>query len=433
MIKECLKEKMYVYKLENGLDAIIIPMKNTNRKYAMYSTHFGSINYKFKTKEDSEIITVPDGVAHFLEHKLFEQEDDENALDKLTKMGANPNAYTSFNHTSYLFDCTENFNEVFKALIHFVQNPYLTDENVEKEKGIIAQEISMYDDDPDWQLFFGFVNSLYGSHAITKDIAGTCETISKINPEILYKCYNNFYKPSNMVICVVGDVNVDEILNIIKSNVKDDKEKSRIERFYGEEKDEIYKKESIKKMDVSIPIFMFGFKDGFNKNRLESGYEKDNIEVVKYDVALQIALELIAGKSTKLFEELYSEGLVTREFGLSFSYEEDYAYTSFDNESTNYNEVIKRVSNKINEIKEKGLNEIDFERAKKMLYGNFVKGFNDVSRIATMVISDYFKGVNSFDYVSCYKQIDKTYVENVIKNHFDFEKMAISVIEPKNN
>ncbi len=430
MIKECLNEKMHVYKLENGLDVIIIPIKNTNRKYAMYSTHFGSINYKFKTKEDNDIIIVPDGVAHFLEHKLFEQEDGENALDKLTKMGANPNAYTSFNHTSYLFDCTENFNDVFKALIHFVQNPYLTKENVEKEKGIIGQEIGMYDDDPEWQLFFGFVNCLYGSHAITKDIAGTVETIADITPEILYKCYNNFYKPSNMVICVVGDVDVDETLNIIKENVKEDKEKSKIERFYGEEKEEIYKKENIKKMDVNMPLFMFGFKDNFNKERLESGYEKDNREIVKYDVALQIALELITGKSTKLFEDLYSEGLVTREFGLGFTYEEDYAYTSFDNESSNYKEVIKRVSERIKELKENGLDEEDFERAKKMLYGNFVKGFNDVSRIATMIISDYFKGINSFDYVESYKQIDKAYVEEVIRKHFDFDKMALSVIEP---
>lgn len=431
MIKECLNEKMHIYKLENGLDVIIIPMKNTNRKYAMYSTHFGSINYKFKTITDENEIIVPDGVAHFLEHKLFEQEDGENALDKLTKMGANPNAYTSFNHTSYLFDCTENFNDVFKALIYFVQNPYLTEENVEKEKGIIGQEIQMYDDDPEWQLFFGFVNCLYGGHAITKDIAGTIDTISEITPDVLYKCYNNFYKPSNMVICVVGDVNVEETLDIIKENVKEDKKQLKIERFYGEEKEEIFKKENKKKMDVNLPIVMFGFKDNFNKERLESGYEKDNIGVVKYDVALQIALELVAGKSTKLYEDLYSEGLVTREFGISFSYEEDYAYTAFDNESNNYNEVIKRVLDRINYLKENGIEEKDFERAKKMLYGNFVKGFNDVSRIATMVVSDYFKGINSFDYVESYKQIDKKYVEDAIRKHFDFDKMAVSVIEPK--
>lgn len=431
MIKECLNEKMHIYKLENGLDVIIIPMKNTNRKYAMYSTHFGSINYKFKTVADENEIIVPDGVAHFLEHKLFEQEDGENALDKLTKMGANPNAYTSFNHTSYLFDCTENFNDVFKALIHFVQNPYLTEENVEKEKGIIGQEIQMYDDDPEWQLFFGFVNCLYGGHAITKDIAGTIDTISEITPDVLYKCYNNFYKPSNMVICVVGDVDVEETLNIIKENVKKDDDKSKIERYYGEEKEDVFKKENKKKMDVNLPIVMFGFKDNFNKERLESGYEKDNIEVVKYDVALQIALELIAGKSTKLYEDLYSEGIVTREFGIGFSYEEDYAYTAFDNESNDYNEVIKRVLDRINDLKENGINEEDFERAKKMLYGNFVKGFNDVSRIATMVVSDYFKGINSFDYVESYKQIDKKYVEDAIRKHFDLDKMAVSIIEPK--
>ena len=242
MIKTCLNENMHIFKLDNGLDVIIVPVKNAGRKYATYSTHFGSINYKFKTKEDTNEIVVPDGVAHFLEHKLFEQEDGENALDKLNKMGANPNAYTSFNHTSYLFDCTDNFNEVFKALMHFVQNPYLTPENVEKEKGIIGQEIQMYDDDPEWQLFFGFVNCLYGSHAITKDIAGTVESISHITPEVLYKCYNNFYKPSNMVICVVGNVDVDEVLNLIKDNVKENNDNSEIERFYGTEQDGIFKK-----------------------------------------------------------------------------------------------------------------------------------------------------------------------------------------------
>lgn len=431
MIKECLNETMHITKLENGLDVIIVPVKNVDRKYAMYSTHFGSINYKFKTKEDADEVTVPDGVAHFLEHKLFEQEDGENALDKLTKMGANPNAYTSFNHTSYLFDCTENFNEVFKALMYFVQHPYLTPENVEKEKGIIGQEIQMYDDDPEWQLFFGFVNCLYGNHAITKDIAGTIESISHITPEVLYKCYNNFYKPSNMVICVVGNVDVDETLNLIKENVKDNNDKSKIERFYGEETDGIYKRESIKKMDVNLPLVMFGFKDNFNKERLEGGYEKDNIEVVKYDVALQIALELIAGKSSTLFEELYNERLVTREIGLSFSYEEDYAYTAFDAETSNYNEVINRVAKKIDDLKQNGINEQEFERVKKMLYGNFVKGFNDVSRIATMIVSDYFKGVNSFDYVEVYNEIDKQFVEEAIKKHFNTERMAVSVVEPK--
>ena len=201
MIYECLNEKIYTEKLDNGLQVIIIPKKGGTKKYAAYATHFGSINYKFKVEGQEEVVTVPDGVAHFLEHKLFEQEDGVNALDRLS-MGANPNAYTSFNHTSYLFECTENFDEVLKALIHFVQNPYLTEENVEKEKGIIGQEIQMYDDDAHWQVFFGLLNSLYGGHAITKDIAGTIETIAEITPETLYKCYNTFYDTSNISIYI---------------------------------------------------------------------------------------------------------------------------------------------------------------------------------------------------------------------------------------
>ena len=428
--KQCLNETMHIEKLENGLDVIIIPMKNVTRKYATFATHFGSINYRFIPEGEKEMLTVPDGVAHFLEHKLFEQEDGENALDKLTKMGANPNAYTSFNHTAYLFDTTDNFEEVFKALLYFVQNPYLTKENVEKEKGIIGQEIQMYDDDPDWQLFFGFVNCLYGGHAITKDIAGTVETISHITPEILYQCYDNFYKTANMVVCVCGNVDVEETLRLIKENVHAKGNIDKITRDYGEEKETIYQERIEKKMDVSMPLFMFGFKDNFNKDCLDSGYEKDNLEVVKYDVALQIALELIAGKSTHLFEELYSEGLVTREFGLSFSYEEDYAYTSFDNESAHYEEVIKRIMQKIAELKQNGIDENEFERTKKMLYGNFVRRFNDVSQVATMVISDYFKGINTFDYVNVYHEIDKEYVENALRKHFDESKKTISIISP---
>ena len=184
-------------------------------------------------------------------------------------------------------------------------------------------------------------------------------------------------------------------------------------------------------MDVNLPLAMFGFKDNSNKDRLESGYEKDNIDVVKYDVAIQIALELIAGKSSSLYEELYNKGIVTREFGLSFSYEEDYAYSAFDIETSNYEEVVNKVLNKIEQLKQNGINEEEYERTKKMLYGNFVKGFNDVSRIASMVVSDYFKGINSFDYVEVYNKIDKAYVEEVIKKHFDKEKLAISIVKPK--
>lgn len=434
MIYECLNEKIYTEKLSNGLQVVIIPKKGGTKKYAAYATHFGSINYKFKTSNESEPITVPDGVAHFLEHKLFEQEDGVNALDKLTKMGANPNAYTSFNHTSYLFECTDNFEEVLKALIEFVQNPYLTDENVEKEKGIIGQEIQMYDDDPSWQLFFEFLNCLYGKHAITKDIAGTIESIAEITPEILYNCYNTFYDPSNMILCVAGDVNIDEVLNIIKSDTKTQKVFSEIDRFYGDEHETLNKKKAEKKMDISVPMFMFGFKDNYAVNKYADGDKfkaalPDNVnEALKYNVTIQILLEIIAGSGTTLYEELYNEGLLTKELSYDFSMEEDYAYTAISGESKDCDAVIERINNKIKVLKENGIDEDEFNRTKKALYGNFVRSFEDVSNVANMFISDFFRGINSAMYAKAYKEITIEYATEVLKNHFDFEKEAVSII-----
>ena len=301
MIDERLNEKVYFEHLENGLDVILVPKKGATNYYAMYATHFGSLNYKFKAPGDTEITTVPDGVAHFLEHKLFEEEDGVNALDKLSKIGASANAYTTFNHTAYLFSCNDRFNEAFDMLLSFVQNPYLTDENVEKEKGIIGQEINMYDDDAEWQVYFNFLLALYGDkHAVTKDIAGTVETITEITPEVLYKCYNTFYDPSNMVICVAGDIEPEKILNKIKEAVKHTKEKPEIERYYGEITDGVAQAKIEKKMDVSIPMAILGFKDITNKELMKAGFSNGNFELVKKNVAIEILLEMIAGERTEL-------------------------------------------------------------------------------------------------------------------------------------
>lgn len=431
MIKEKINEKVIVEHLNNGLDVILIPKKNAVRTYAMYATHFGSLNYKFKVPGEDEITVVPDGVAHFLEHKLFEEEDGVNALDKLSKLGANANAYTSFNHTAYLFSCTDKFDESFDALLKFVQNPYLTDENVEKEKGIIGQEIKMYDDEPDWQVFFGFLNCLYGDHAIAKDIAGTVETISEITPEILYKCYNTFYDPSNMVICVAGDIDTNKVLEKIKNSVKDTPEKSEIERYYGNVGKDIVKERTVKQMDVSIPMFIMGFKDTENSKMLNSGYNEDNFDKVLKHVAMEILLEMIVGKSTKLYEEMYNEGLVTKEFGIDYSFEEDYAYSSISGESNRVDEVIERIKRRIEELKLIGIEDEEFNRIKRMLYGSYIKIFDSVSSCARVFINDYFRGINSFDYVDAYKNITVDYAEDVLKKHFDFSKMAVSIVEKK--
>ena len=431
MIQERLNEKVYFEHLENGLDVIIVPKKGATNFYATYATHFGSLNYKFKAPGEDEVTTVPDGVAHFLEHKLFEEEDGINALDKMSKIGANANAYTTFNHTAYLFSCNSRFDEAFDILLKFVQNPYLTDENVEKEKGIIGQEIKMYDDDPDWQVFFRLLTALYGDkHAVSKDIAGTVETISEITPEILYRCYNTFYDPSNMVIAVAGDVDPEKIIEKIKASVKVQPEKPEIERYYGEISPTVFEKRVESKMDVSIPMAALGFKDTKAQKLRKAGYKEDNSDLVKRAVAIEILLSMISGDSSKVFEELYSEGVITKSIGSDFTFEEDYAYSGFSFESNDVDRVVDRIKKEIDDLKANGLNEEIFERTKKMLYGGLVRTFNDPTVAARAFVNDYFKGISSFEFVDAYQNIDKSYVESVLNEHFNYDNMALSVVLP---
>ena len=431
MIQEKLHEKVYFEHLENGLDVIIVPKKGATNYYATYATHFGSLNYKFKAPGENEVTTVPDGVAHFLEHKLFEEEDGINALDKLSKIGANANAYTTFNHTAYLFSCNSRFDEAFDILLKFVQSPYLTNENVEKEKGIIGQEIKMYDDDPDWQVFFQLLTALFGDkHAVSKDIAGTVETISEITPEILYKCYNTFYDPSNMVIAVAGDVDPEKIIEKIKASVKVQPEKPEIERYFGEISPTVAKPRVEKKMDVSIPMAVLGFKDTKAQRLRKAGYSEDNSDLVKRSVAIEILLSMISGDSSKLFEELYNDGTITKSIGGDFTFEEDYAFSSFSFESNDIDKVVSRIKEEITKLKEEGLDDQIFDRTKKMLYGGLVRTFNDPTITARAFVTDYFKGISSFEFVDAYQNIDKSFVEEVLKDHFDFNNMALSVVLP---
>lgn len=431
MIQEKLKEKVRWEHLENGLDVILIPKPGATNDYALYATHFGSLNATFKAPGESEITVVPDGVAHFLEHKLFEEEDGINALDKLSKIGANANAYTTFNHTAYLFSCNDRFEEAFSMLLDFVQHPYLTEENVEKEKGIIGQEIRMYDDDPDWQVFFQLLYGMYGTeHAVTKDIAGTVDTIAQITPEILYRCYHTFYDPSNMVICVAGDIDPDQVLAKIREAVSTTKEKPEIERYYGSIPATIHQARVEKVMDVSIPMVAVGYRDDSVKGIVKAGYTEDHSDLVKKHVAVEIAMTMIAGESTDLYEELYASGALMKPIGVEYTFEEDYAYAAFSFESNQEEVVINALQQKMQDLQEHDVEETVFQRTKKMLYGEFVKLFNDATNMARVFTNDYFKGINTFQYVDAYQTITKGEVEHVIQQLFRTDHRVISIVRP---
>ena len=414
-------EKAYIEKLDNGLTVIIIPKKNTNKKYVIWGTHFGSIDNRFIMPNTNEEVFIPDGVAHYLEHKMFEQENGKNSLDVLMALGLDANAYTTNDHTAYLFECTDNFYEGLDELMDYVQHPYFTDENVEKERGIIGQEIKMYDDEPGWKLYMNALDCLYKENPVKIDIAGSIESISKIDKDVLYKCYNTFYHPSNMVLAVCGDFNPEDILKEIKSRLIKKEEQGDIKRIYSPKENSINKKYKEAIMEVSNPIYMIGFKD----NDLE---EK---EMVKKHIAVEILLNMMVGKSSELYKTLYENGTIMSSPDMDYEFTNQYAHVLISGQSKDPEKVKEKLQEVIKNMKQNGIEENHFKRIKKKVYGDYIIEYNSVADIARMFMADYFKGINSFDYIEKYDEITLEYVNEVLNNLFKEENMVMSVVKSK--
>lgn len=417
-----LKEKLYVEKLENGLTVMILPRKTTQKKYAMWGVNFGSIDNHFINPDNNKEIKIPDGVAHFLEHKMFEQENGINSLDALSSLGVDANAYTTNDYTTYLFECTDNFYEALDELMDYVQHPYYTDENVEKEKGIIGQEINMYDDYPTWKVYMNAMECLYHNNPVKLDIAGTIESITPITKETLYDCYNTFYTPSNMLMVITGDFEPEKLIQEIKNRIVKNENKGEIKRIYPEEPEEINKEKIEAVMDVNNPIFVIAIKDKTLENETEQ---------VKKHIAIEILLNIIAGKSSKLYKELYEKGMVMSPLDLDYEFSKQYAHIAISGQSNEPERVMEELKKEIEKLKKEGLEKQQFERIKKKIYGDYITEYNDISGVARMLMSDYFKGINSFEYIENHKQVTKEYAEKILKEIFDENKMVISIVKGK--
>ena len=417
-----INEKLYIEKLENGLTVMVVPKTGVKKKYIIWGTNYGSLDNKFIVPGEEDITEVPDGVAHFLEHKMFEQEGKPNSLDVLSSLGVNANAYTTNDHTAYLYECTENFYEALDEFMDYVQHPYFTDENVEKEKGIIIQEINMYQDYPEYILYMNAIKAMYKESPVKIDIAGTEETVRKIDKDILYKCYNTFYNPSNMAMVITGDFEPEKIIEEVKSRLIDKKGTSEIKRIYPEEPKEIMQKSIETKMDISMPLFMIAFKQS----------EKLSKDIIKKTIGIEIILNILVGKSSNLYKKLYSEGIISSEMGFDYECTRNYGHLIIQGQTTDTTVVVNSFKNELEKLKKEGLNEEDFMRTKKSIYGSYIKIFNNVQEISTMFLADYFKGVNSLDYLEEYKTVTKEYTEELIKNMFNEDKMVISTVLPKN-
>ncbi|HBY3332348.1 TPA: insulinase family protein [Clostridioides difficile] len=425
IVNDILKEEVYYEKLQNGLDVYFMPKRGFMKKYAILATNYGSNDLEFVPIGEDKKIRVNEGIAHFLEHKMFDQPDGGDAFDKFSKLGVNANAFTNFTMTAYLFSATENFYESLEHLIDYVQTPYFTDENVEKEKGIIAQEIKMYNDDPDWNVYFNCLKAMYINYPARIDIAGTVDSIYKITKEELYKCYNTFYNPGNMALFVVGDLDVEKVIDVTKksNNYKVDKLSKSIERFYPEEPEGVKEKEVIEKFPISMPMFNIGFKD--------SNVGLKGKELLRKEIVTDILVGMLFKKGSKLYEDLYMQGLINENFGAGFSSQVDYAFSIIAGDSKEPKKVKEIILDYIEKSKKEGLSKEEFERTKKKKIGSFIKCFDSINFIGNSFISYVFKDINLLDYLDIIKDITFEEVEERLKEHFKEKYCVISIVEPK--
>ena len=351
---------------------------------------------------------------------LFRSSNGTNSLDTLMALGIDANAYTTNDHTAYLFECTEHFYEGLDELMDYVQNPYFTDENVEKEKGIIGQEINMYDDDPGWQLYMNALDCMYKENPIKIDIAGTIESISKITPDILYKCYNTFYHPSNMTMAICGDFEPEEIAKEVKKRLIPKENQGEIKRIYPEKEETINQKEKIVQMEVSIPMFMIGYKD--IENSKENRIQKH--------IAIEILLNMIIGKSSNLYQELYEKGILLSQPDLDYEFTDQYAHILLSGFTKEPQLVKQKIDEAVRKMQEEGLQEEHFNRIKKKIYGDYVVEYNSVAETARMFLADNMKKMNSFDYIEDFDSVTKQYTQEVLKDIFKEENEVISIVKP---
>ena len=357
---DILKEKVYVTTLENGLDVYICKREGFVKKIGLFGTKYGSITNDFIDVKTKERVKVPDGIAHFLEHKLFEQEG-ANALDLFSKEGISSNAYTSFNQTVYYFETISKFNKGLEMLIKLVKTPYFTDENVRKEQGIIGQEISMYENEPEYVSYFNALKCMYNTHPIKIDIAGTKESISKITKDTLYTCYNTFYHPSNMFIVLVGDINVEESINLIKTNLKlyeNNIQKEEIVKFKTEEESKINSNKSVKNLNVYMPQITMGYK----LNIVEGN------EIIKREIISEFIYEMYFSKSSDFYKSQYNNGNISEDISFSYEGSNEFSHIIISTSSTK-EDIIDNVKKYISKIQNENINEELFEKIKRKKIG----------------------------------------------------------------
>lgn len=416
LTNEKLGETVFCAVHPSGLEIRVMPKKGYNSAYAVFGVKYGSIDTAVQN-ESGKFEIIPEGTAHFLEHKLFESED-LNAFERFAKTGASANAYTSFEKTAYLFKGSDQIEESLEILLDFVQNPYFTQETVEKEQGIIGQEIRMYQDLPDWQVMFNLLKALYSKHPVRIDIAGTQDSIAKIDAELLYRLYKNFYNPANMVLCVVGAIEPEKVFEIVEKNIKET-DGRKIERKFEKESEKPVKDYVEQKLSVACKQFLLGYKEDISEPLLS----------LEDELASQIMLEAIAGKSSPLYKKLLDEELIDLGFGTELFNGFGFSCVMMGGTSADPDKTVSVLRSEIKRMQKEGIDPAAFERAKRKTYGRMVMGYNDIDDTANLMMNLYFNGYEPFAELEACKNITLEKAQERLAALKE-KASAVSVISP---
>ncbi len=399
----------------SGLTLMLCPMKGFSGAYALFATRYGSIDNAFAVG-DGEFEEVPAGIAHFLEHKLFESEEGD-AFALYAKTGASANAYTSFDRTAYLFSCTDKFEQSIEILINLVTKPYFTAQTVAKEQGIIGQEIRMYDDDPEWRVYFNLLGALFNNHPIKVDIAGTVESISEITAETLYKCYNSFYNLNNMVLAVAGNFDIDTVVKACDKLLQPASD-IKVRCKPVDEPAEVATRRVEQKFEVASPLFQIGFKG-------TPGSYKENILA---QVAGEMVCDIIVGESTELYRELYDEGLINSVFGSEVMAGPNYLVNIFSGESRDPDAVFERITAGIDALQQNGIKLEDFERARRAAFGRYIGIYSSVESMAGMMVLASLGDFGAYEPLELLDSLTLNDVQAYLRENFDTSRCALSVV-----
>lgn len=415
-----LKETVYTETLPNGLKVFLVPKPGFTKTYAVFATRYGSMDNHFTVGGAEHRVT--DGIAHFLEHKLFEEEFGD-IFHTFAEQGASANAYTSHHHTAYLFSATDRVPENLGTLLDFVQRPYLTPENVEKEKGIIEQEIRMYDDMPYWRGYRQLLESLFHVSPVRIDIAGTVASISRIDVASLMRCYTTFYHPSNMILVVVGDVEPEAIMALVRENQAGKRfvPQPPIERHFDPEPPTVATPRATLALSVTRPMVMIGFKD-------PAGTSAETR--LRRQLLMNVVQNALFGRTSDLYQTLLDDGTIDDSLAFDYDTGERYGYSYLAVETDAPERFERALAETVGAARERGLDPEAFDRSVKKQLGDFLHGLNSPEAIANTLADMTFQGGDFFAVPELLESLTLAEANALVREHFDPARQAVTIVTP---